>query len=100
VLDASPTVAEIAGGDLTGDGVEEIVVATLDQGILYLQQEGEAWVVRHVTRLPANYHSVALADMDGNGRLDVVATIEYPNRFSDSANVVRIFQNTAAEPCR
>ncbi|MEN3010354.1 MAG: VCBS repeat-containing protein [Candidatus Bipolaricaulaceae bacterium] len=59
-------------GDLTGDGQAEVVVATT-QGVVVIQAVGERHFVERYAFDPGFFvKEVALADMDGDERLDAV----------------------------
>lgn len=87
------TVSEIAVGDLVGDGNPCIVFSVVNGGIYYLRKVSGAWQMHAVTEKPANYHSLRLVDTTGNGKLDVLVTVEYATSGSDASNIVRVFVN-------
>lgn len=70
-------VTEIDFGDLTGDGNAEIAFSIMNDGIYYLQKSSGSWALRMITPGPENYHGLKLSDYDGDGKLDVLANIEY-----------------------
>ncbi|TVQ93138.1 MAG: VCBS repeat-containing protein [Deltaproteobacteria bacterium] len=74
-------------GDVTGDGLEEIVIATHDQGIIGVGQESEAgWSWTELGRRPRTFvHEIELGDLDGDGVLEIYATPSEPNRSTGEA---------------
>lgn len=70
-------VSEIVIGDISGDGNDDIAFSLVNDGIYYLEHVGAAWSFRTVTTGPENYHGLALMDYDRDGRMDVLANIEY-----------------------
>lgn len=71
-LDANPR--EIAAGDLDGDGLPDVVVATQDAVMPVLLGTGEgALAVDQTVMLPYDNHiDIALGDIDGDSDLDAV----------------------------
>ena len=66
-------------GDVDGDGAEELVIATHDQGVVVIvQDDGTA------TELPPEpdtfVHEVELGDVDGDGQLEIYVTPSGRNR--------------------
>jgi len=74
-------------GDVTGDGKDDIVIVTHDQGVvLVLQQHGSTWQADEIDRKKdCIIHEVELADLDGDGRKEIYATPSQPNRFNNQA---------------
>lgn len=84
--------AEVA--PLYGDGVPTLAVATHDQGVVATVRPGEDGFV--VTRLDEEkdtfVHEIEVGDLDGDGTLEVYATVSEPNRLdgtSQPGKVVR-----------
>jgi hypothetical protein len=69
--------------DLDGDGAEEIVLATHDQGVVAIVDvKGSAAEARELDRSPETFvHEIELGDLDGDGRLEIYATPSMPNRL-------------------
>lgn len=68
-------------GDLTGDGIDEVVAATRSAGILVFERTGTPgeWRERMIP-MPADCGSgkgVAIADVDQDGRADLVVSCEH-----------------------
>lgn len=72
---------DVEVGDVTGDGVAELVVVTHDQGVIaVLNREGAGWAVREVDRAPDTFvHEVEIGDVDGDGVNEFFATPSQPN---------------------
>ncbi|HJK97258.1 MAG TPA: VCBS repeat-containing protein [Polyangiaceae bacterium LLY-WYZ-14_1] len=74
-------------GDVDGDGAPEIVVGTHDQGVVALLDAaggaGEDWTSTRLYEEENTFiHEIELADLDGNGRLEIYATPSEPNDLS------------------
>lgn len=80
-------VTEIVAGDITGDGVPDLVYTLRDTGVYYSTRTAGVWSTHWVTWLPENYHGVCLLDYDGDGDLDVAVNIEYQR------NTLQLWQN-------
>lgn len=78
---------DIEVGDIYGDGIPAIAVATHDQGVvacLRLDVNG-AWSVNELDRQPNTVvHEVELGDLDGDGILEIYATPSLPNKLDGS----------------
>lgn len=82
-------------GDLDGDGVLDIAVATHDQGVVaYLKggKDGSFQTIK-IDREPDTFiHEIELGDLNGDGVLEIYATPSEPNRLeagAQSGHVVR-----------
>jgi hypothetical protein len=73
---------DVEMGDVTGDGVAEIVVATHDQGVIgVLRQEAGSWQVTELDREPRTFvHEIEIGDVDGDGQNEFFATRSEPNQ--------------------
>ena len=73
-------------GDVTGDGIPDIVIATHDQGVVaVIEQKGGAYTAHELSREPRRYvHEIELGDMDGDGQLEIFATPSGPNKLDGS----------------
>ena len=78
--------------DLDGDGRDEIVLATHDQGVVAIVDPGPSGVeVRELDRNPDTFvHEVEVGDLDGDGSLELLATPSNPNRFTDDPQPGRV----------
>ncbi|MFN8090939.1 MAG: VCBS repeat-containing protein [Vicinamibacteria bacterium] len=70
-------------GDLLGDGVPTVVVATHDQGVVALVRPdgaGGSFSAKEIDRRADTFvHEVEVGDLDGDGVLEVYATPSRPN---------------------
>lgn len=73
---------DIEIGDVTGDGQEELVVATHDQGVvLVFERKGGKFEALEIDRKPDIFvHEIELGDADGDGVLEIFATPSARNR--------------------
>ena len=73
---------DLAIGDVTGDGADDLVLATHDQGVVAVLQRAETgWSVTELDRKPRVFvHEVEIADIDGDGRNEFFATPSEPNQ--------------------
>ncbi len=79
-------------GDVTGDGVADIVIATHDQGVVeVLEQTDKGFVPHELSRKASTFvHEIELGDVDGDGRLEIFATPSAPNKLDGSIQPGRI----------
>jgi len=71
--------------DFDGDGREEIVLATHDQGVVAVGREGAdgAWTFTELDQKPDTFvHEIEIGDVDGDGRKEFYATPSARNRAS------------------
>ena len=75
-------------GDVDGDGEDEIVIATHDQGAVVVLHDywGPKTVLATQLDLRANtyVHEIELGDIDGDGQLEFFATPSDPNKAKDT----------------
>jgi len=73
-------------GDVTGDDVPDIVIATHDQGVVaVLEQKGREYVVHELCRKPQSFvHEIEIGDVDGDGLKEIFATPSAPNKLDGS----------------
>jgi hypothetical protein len=74
-------------GDIYGDGVPAVAVATHDQGVVAVVKPDGAggWTVEELDREPNTVvHEVELGDLDGDGVLEIYATPSLPNKLDGS----------------
>ncbi|MFT3926256.1 MAG: VCBS repeat-containing protein [Myxococcales bacterium] len=80
-------------GDVDGDGLVDIAVATHDQGVVaYLKQLADGkWQVEKLDREPDTFiHEIELGDLNGDGALEIYATPSEPNRLDAGAQSGRV----------
>lgn len=77
---------DMNAGDLDGDGTDEIVLLTSNELILYHLSEGQYQKVG-ATSMPAQlrYHTLTLADLNKNGRLEMYVSGSNGNRATSLA---------------
>jgi hypothetical protein len=84
--------------DLDGDGDDEIILATHDQGVVAAATAGpDGAKVRELDRQANTFvHEVEVGDIDSDGVLDILATPSQPNRFTDEPQPGRIMRYDSA----
>lgn len=81
-------IRDIERGDVDGDGVAELVMATHDQGVVAVADQGadEAWQVSVVDSAPGTFvHEVEVGDLDRDGLAEFYATPSKPNLASGAS---------------
>jgi hypothetical protein len=70
-------------GDLDGDGVLDLAVATHDQGVVAVVKRADgAWQVAEIDQEKDTFvHEIELGDLDGDGKPEIYATPSEPNRL-------------------
>jgi hypothetical protein len=69
-------------GDVDGDGKDELVIATHDQGVVAVVHPDENWRVEEIDRTPDTFvHEIELGDVDGDGVKEIFATPSKPNKL-------------------
>jgi hypothetical protein len=69
-------------GDVDGDGKDEIVIATHDQGVIVIVHPDENWRTEQIDALADTFvHEIELGDVDGDGQLEIFATPSKPNKL-------------------
>lgn len=69
-------------GDVDGDGKDEIVIATHDQGVIVVVHPDEEWRIEQIDATPNTFvHEIELGDVDGDGDLEAFATPSKPNKL-------------------
>lgn len=77
---------DIEIGDVDGDGSNELVIATHDQGVVVvLDRSGDGWTPTTVFEKKDTFvHEIELGDTDGDGIPEIYATPSKPNRANAS----------------
>lgn len=73
---------DIEIGDVTGDGKDDLVIATHDQGVVaVLQSKDDRWEVTELNRSPQSFvHEIEIGDVNGDGIKEFIATPSAPNK--------------------
>lgn len=81
-------------GDVTGDGAENFVVATHDQGVIAVGTEVDgAWTFDELERTPDTFiHEIEIGDVDGDGQLEFYATPSERNRAAGTSQPGGVIQ--------
>ncbi len=72
--------------DVTGDGIDDIVIATHDQGVVaVVSWDASRYVATELDREPDTFvHEIELGDADGDGDLEIFDTPSHPNKLDGS----------------
>ncbi|MFQ5491867.1 MAG: FG-GAP repeat domain-containing protein, partial [Phycisphaerae bacterium] len=83
---------DVEFGDVTGDGTEELIVATHDQGVVAVLTRSEnGWASTELGRSPRTFvHEIEFGDIDGDGMNEFFATPSQPNKASMVSQTGRI----------
>jgi len=70
--------------DVDGDGADDIVLATHDQGVVAVGKENMAgWQFTEIDSKPDTFvHEIEIGDVDGDGKMEIYATPSDRNRAS------------------
>ncbi len=87
---------DIEVGDVDGDGKQELVIATHDQGVIVVVHPDENWRVEEVDKTPNTFvHEIELGDVDGDGVAEFFATPSAPNKLDvEQPGEVRMYKHT------
>jgi hypothetical protein len=70
--------------DVDGDGAEEVVIATHDQGVIAIVHPSEQWRVEQIDAQPNTFvHEIEIGDVDGDGQPELFATPSKPNKLDE-----------------
>lgn len=87
---------DVERGDVDGDGKDELVIATHDQGVIAVVHPDEGWRVEEVDRTPDTFvHEIEIGDVDGDGVPEFFATPSAPNKLDqEQPGEVRMYRHT------
>jgi hypothetical protein len=79
--------------DVNGDGKPDIVISSADGTISVLLNKGKgtfgtAALISSVAALSPHLNALAIADFNGDGRLDIAAASYYPGSYSNSVYIL------------
>jgi cold shock CspA family protein len=79
-------IRDIEIGDVDGDGKDEWVLATHDQGVVavYNPEDGAAGVIEMDQKADTFVHEIEIGDIDGDGKLEFFATPSDRNKVGHS----------------
>ncbi|MFK7931479.1 MAG: FG-GAP repeat domain-containing protein [Myxococcota bacterium] len=80
-------------GDVDGDGQDELVLATHDQGMVVVLDEATpgTWVATELGRTADTFvHEIELGDLDGDSLLEIYSTPSEPNKSSGASQPGRV----------
>ncbi len=86
---------DVEEGDVDGDGKNEFVIATHDQGVIAVVHPDDNWRVEEVNREPERFaHEIEIGDIDGDGRAEFFASVSQPNKLDQpQAGDVRLYRH-------
>jgi hypothetical protein len=88
---------DIEVGDVDGDGKDDLVIATHDQGVIGIVHPfaGAPWTIQEVDRQPDTFvHEVEIGDVDGDGKKEFYTTPSKPNKLDEEqAGEVRAYRH-------
>jgi hypothetical protein len=89
---------DIEVGDVDGDGQDDLVIATHDQGVIGVVHpfQGKPWTIEEVDRQPDTFvHEIEIGDVDADGKKEFFATPSKPNKLDEEqSGEVRVYRKT------
>lgn len=73
---------DIERADVDGDGRDDLVIATHDQGVIAIVHPAQGWKVEEIDHESSTFvHEIEIGDVDGDGRREIFATPSKPNKL-------------------
>ncbi len=84
---------DVEAGDVDGDGKDDLVIATHDQGVIAIVHPAQDWKVEEIDRQPDTFvHEIEIGDVDGDGKREIFTTPSRPNKLDAAqAGEVRMY---------
>lgn len=101
VGDKQQRLRDVEVGDVTGDGVDDLVIVTHDLGAVYvIEQKGGKYVPTEIARTTEHtfIHEVELGDVDGDGKLEIFTTPSEPNNLKgeEQGGFIKMYHRDAS----
>ncbi|HZR80306.1 MAG TPA: VCBS repeat-containing protein [Candidatus Binatia bacterium] len=87
---------DVEVADVDGDGKQDLVIATHDQGVIAIVHPSDGWRVEEIDRQPNTFvHEIEIGDVDGDGQPEIFATPSEPNKLDkEQPGEVRMYKRT------